>query len=35
MAKYTTDTNQDWFECYDKTQRIAVKGGIYEFLSQD
>ena len=32
MAKYTTYTNQDWFECYDKTQRTAVNGGIYDFF---
>ena len=28
MAKYTTDIEQDWFECYDEPRHSASLGGI-------
>ena len=29
MAKYTTDIEQDWFECYDESRHLESHGGIF------
>ena len=29
MAKYTTDIEQDWFECYDESRHLESHGGMF------